>query len=144
MPIDYSKYPPNWKKEIVPRILERAGHQCEKCGLANYQEVWSIPLRVCEEGKYKIRRFWITSEGDYIRMKPFSLGGDIKKVRVVLTIAHLDHDETNHDVEDERLKAWCQSCHLNYDAKEKMRRIMLKGAAEESQLALIGANSLAP
>lgn len=23
MPIDYSKYPPNWKTEIVPRILNR-------------------------------------------------------------------------------------------------------------------------
>lgn len=25
MPIDYSKYPPNWKTEIVPAVLERAG-----------------------------------------------------------------------------------------------------------------------
>jgi hypothetical protein len=45
---------------------------------------------------------------------------------VVLTIAHLDHDELNHEVKDERLKALCQHCHLNYDAKEKYRRVLEK------------------
>lgn len=45
-----------------------------------------------------------------------------KRVKVVLTIAHLDHDETNHNVSDDRLKAMCQLCHLRYDAKEKLSR----------------------
>ena len=36
--------------------------------------------------------------------------------RVVLTTAHLDHDEL--DTQDiSRLRAWCQRCHLTYDAK---------------------------
>lgn len=35
--------------------------------------------------------------------------------RVVLTIAHLDHDPDNWDVQDDRLMAMCQKCHLNYD-----------------------------
>lgn len=35
--------------------------------------------------------------------------------KVVLTIAHLDHDKHNCEVKDERLKALCQACHLNYD-----------------------------
>lgn len=38
-----------------------------------------------------------------------------KKTKVVLTIAHLDHDKLNHNVKDERLKALCQKCHLGYD-----------------------------
>jgi 5-methylcytosine-specific restriction endonuclease McrA len=37
MPCDYSKYPANWLTEIRPRILERAGNRCEKCGAANYE-----------------------------------------------------------------------------------------------------------
>ena len=45
-----------------------------------------------------------------------------KKVKVILTIAHLDHDEENHNVSMDRLKALCQLCHLRYDAKEKYRR----------------------
>ena len=34
---------------------------------------------------------------------------------IVLTIAHLDHDKENFHVKDERLRAWCQRCHLMYD-----------------------------
>lgn len=43
-------------------------------------------------------------------------------VKVVLTIAHLDHDENNWDVPYDRLRALCQRCHLRYDAPEKKRR----------------------
>lgn len=83
MPIDYSKYPPDWQERRA-RILERAGNCCEQCGIRNY-----------------------------------SFRGATK---IVLTIAHLDHDETNWEVLDERLSALCQRCHLQYDAKEKARR----------------------
>lgn len=38
-----------------------------------------------------------------------------KFTRIVLTIAHLDHDKLNHDVQDDRLAALCQKCHLGYD-----------------------------
>ncbi len=34
---------------------------------------------------------------------------------VILTIAHLDHDHANETVKDDRLRAWCQRCHLRYD-----------------------------
>lgn len=34
--------------------------------------------------------------------------------RVVLTIAHLDHDPANSDPCN--LRAWCQRCHNTYDA----------------------------
>ena len=46
----------------------------------------------------------------------------LKIIKIVLTIAHLDHDETNWDVKDERLAALCQRCHLRYDKNEKTRR----------------------
>lgn len=35
--------------------------------------------------------------------------------KVVLTIAHLDHDKSNFEITDDRLKALCQKCHLAYD-----------------------------
>ena len=35
--------------------------------------------------------------------------------KVVLTIGHLDH--TPEHCEMDNLKAWCQRCHLTYDAK---------------------------
>ncbi len=50
----------------------------------------------------------------------------MKIIKVILTIAHLDHDETNWNVKDDRLKAMCQKCHLQYDTEEKYRRIINK------------------
>jgi 5-methylcytosine-specific restriction endonuclease McrA len=35
--------------------------------------------------------------------------------KVVLTIAHLDHDTNNSDPAN--LRAWCQRCHLTYDGR---------------------------
>lgn len=35
--------------------------------------------------------------------------------KVVLTIAHLNH--TPEDCDHANLRAWCQRCHLKYDAK---------------------------
>ena len=109
MPIDYKKYPPNWKTEIRPRILKRAANCCERCGVENYKIVSSF--------KQKGRTIW----------RPLNLGEWYenempKQVKVVLTVAHLDHDETNHAVKDDRLAAMCQLCHLNYDRAEKSKR----------------------
>lgn len=109
MPINYSKYPKNWRTEIRPRILARAKNRCEECGLENYSQVHSFK----ENGETVWR--WL----DYGR---WMMKGSPKSVRVVLTVAHLDHDEGNPDVQDDRLKALCQLHHLRYDAKEKARR----------------------
>ena len=39
--------------------------------------------------------------------------------RVVLTIAHMDHNPSNNDLSN--LKAWCQRCHNAYDAPMRAR-----------------------
>lgn len=46
--------------------------------------------------------------------------------RVVLTIAHLDHDPASAD--PERLRAWCQKCHNSYDAPTRAARRAAKRA----------------
>ena len=38
---------------------------------------------------------------------------------VVLTVAHLDHDATCSNPDN--LRAWCQRCHLTYDAQHHAR-----------------------
>lgn len=112
MPVDYSKYPPNWKTEIRPRIMKRANNTCEHegCDFKHKESVWS--------GVIGGRREWYRDFFDIQRQ----FGKQIKKVRVILTIAHLDHDEGNPDVKDDRLRAYCQLHHLRYDAQEKRRR----------------------
>jgi len=124
MPIDYSKYPPNWLTEIRPRIMDRAENKCEECGLEHGSIVWAIKLNVKDDfGRYKLKSLWFTRKQCAERE---SANREVKEVKVCLTIAHLDHDEENHEVSDVRLKALCQICHLRYDAKEKYRRSLIK------------------
>lgn len=125
MPIDYKNYPKDWK-ERRERILKRATNPmdkvpcCEMCGLANGQHVMSV------KDKNTGKRIWLECLGDAFRVAGVNqLQGNshlIKRVKVVLTIAHLDHDEDNEFVTDDRLMAMCQYCHLNYDKSEKKRR----------------------
>lgn len=132
MPIDYSKYPPNWKKEIVPSILERAGHSCETCGLPNHTFVWAIKLWVKgDKGRYSLRSIWFRNEDDARREATMYT---VRKVKVVLTISHTDHDEKNHEIKLDRLKALCQICHLRYDAVEKYRREKEKWSRQSPRL----------
>lgn len=122
MPIDYKKYPPNWLKEIRPRIMARANDKCEVCGLEHKQVVYAIKLKINDNGNYKLKTIWFRVKEDAERE---DLLNNLKEVKVILTIAHLDHDELNHDVKDERLMAMCQICHLRYDAKDKYRRSLV-------------------
>lgn len=124
MPIDYSRYPSNWKTEIVPAVLNRANNRCESCDVKNKQKLFAVRLYVKEDGRYKLRSLWMHEYSDAARIE--SDPNFIRKIKVVLTVAHLDHDETNHSVQLTRLKALCQMCHLRYDAKEKYRRSLLK------------------
>lgn len=97
MPIDYGDYPANWRK-IRNRILERANGKCEWCGLENGMVGW-------REGEKFVP--WSSSTPRGARQKP---------IRIVLTIAHLDHNIGRND--DANLAALCQRCHLRHDAKQ--------------------------
>lgn len=122
MPIDYKRYPANWKSYIVPTVLARAKDCCEQCGLKNKQTVWRVHMNVKDiDGRYKQRSIWFRVFADAARESDYNTAY-MKPVKVVLTIAHLDHDETNESVQLDRLKAMCQVCHLRYDAEEKYRR----------------------
>jgi len=131
MPIDYTKYPANWLKEIRPRIMARANNMCESegCDYVHLEEVWAVKYKGKTSGWF---RSFEEAEAMPKSIEAKKINGKLqqvpnpKKVKVILTIAHLDHDETNHEVQDERLKALCQLCHLRYDAKEKYRRSLIK------------------
>lgn len=96
--MDYSLYPPNWQ-DIRQRILERAGHQCENCGIPD--RVHAVYL--ADDG------YDLFEEADAEHARFYGL----KVVRIVLTVAHADQDRQNNA--DENLFAWCQRCHFAYD-----------------------------
>jgi 5-methylcytosine-specific restriction endonuclease McrA len=105
-PENKSRYPANWK-EIRENILERANHKCEgvSCGLKNH----SFVLRCNKSDAF------ISEDANPEYVANFKLMfADHRRVKVVLTIAHLDHTPENCDPAN--LKAWCQKCHNEYDA----------------------------
>ena len=127
MPIDYKKYPENWKTEIRPAILERAKNCCEFCKVPNHKFIirgtWGGS--VCYQNDDGIIFNADTSEKigeDYVgEVHPTN-----KFIKVVLTIAHLDHDVNNNN--HLNLKALCQRCHNRYDAVyRKVNRKRNKG-----------------
>lgn len=115
MPINYKEYPTNWK-ELVKQVLERAGQvffddgtimieaKCECCGVENHSLIHRY-------GKGKDDwEYW--PEG--MMSEAYDVDGK-KCTKIVLTTAHLDHDKHNHEITIDRLRAWCQKCHLQYD-----------------------------
>ena len=136
MPVDYKRYPSNWKSEIRPRILARAQNRCEKCGVQNHIEIvrstenpeWYIVFDPDELG------YLDPWNGEPIRLSEIPDGCEhLKHVKVVLTIAHMDHDVGNNA--DDNLKALCQRCHLVHDAKhhaKNARETRRKKRADEA------------
>lgn len=134
MPIDYSEYPANWKTEIRPAVLARANHKCEDCGIANHAVIKRFKGGYVTPG---------TQEWDMInssiRYGGHSLATALKKhgfTRIVLTIAHLDHDKSNENVKLERLKALCQKCHLGYDMQHHVANRKYGLKHKENNLAI--------
>ena len=135
MPCDYSKYPPNWKTEIVPAIRKRSGGKCEVCGVDNYSVgYWE------NNGFYSLSTpphevVWMNEKSQYKQAREIQKHinewcDNPEAIVIVLTVAHLDHDEENHNVKLDRLKDMCQRCHNRYDRKhrnETRKKKKLKG-----------------
>ena len=103
MPIDYKKYPKDWKK-IRARILERERHSCKECGAKNYD----IGYR---DNRGNWNQIECSHQGDAEAEWAKSVG--YKIIKIVLTIAHLNHDISDNS--DENLAALCQLHHLRHD-----------------------------
>ena len=98
MPVDYRKYPADWKA-ISRSIRDRSGGRCECMGECGLHRDHPGPRRCVEVN-----------------------GGPAKwaKGKVVLTVAHLNADGgvcdcAEHCGNPAHLKAMCQRCHIRYD-----------------------------
>ena len=136
MPIresERSRYPADWP-EISRHVRERAGQQCEFCGVANYS------LGAWLSGRWHKAEPKGTGPRDDPRqgeMFPCRHGDSVVLTRVrriVLTVAHLDHQPEN--CADENLKALCQRCHLRYDASHHAKNAAITRREKSDQLQL--------
>lgn len=100
-PENRGRYPGNWKN-IRQIILARAGDRCEFCDLPN--RTW----------KNKITG---ATTQDIGLVEAWRLDGH-RAVRIVLTIAHLDHMPEHNDPAN--LRALCQRCHNRHDQSHRI------------------------
>lgn len=119
MPIDYKKYPPNWKSEIRPRILARAGNKCELCGAENGSFGYRSKSGQWYDAIDILEVLEKTGQDPFGDDEPLAHCFDkrdnpTKPTKIVLTVAHW-HDPDPMNCSDENLKAACQYCHLNHD-----------------------------
>lgn len=125
------RYPAAWAS-IRAGILQRAQDACEctgqcgddhdgRCSAPNHADIWR---------ETDAPAFWKPAEdvGSRYPYEPFVNSGP---TRVVLTIAHVDHDEQHNDPAN--LLALCQRCHFRLDAADNLARRRERRAAEGGQ-----------
>lgn len=94
MPMDRSKYPPDW--EVISKRIrfERAGNRCEWCDAENYKP-------------HPITFSWVVLTVAHLGIpKPDGSPGS---------------KEDRMDCREENLAALCQRCHLNFDRPDNLR-----------------------
>lgn len=129
------------------RILARARHRCEACGVPNrtrvarasgwwvipteefFREMWMEKLYGVQEGKeIPPPLYWTDPHGKTVSRPagfPYSICRD---VQIVIAVTHLNN--TSGDDRDENLMARCQWCHLTSDERfHKLTRSIRKDAA---------------
>jgi hypothetical protein len=110
-PENRHRYPPEWP-EIRAAILARAANCCEACRVPN--GVTILRGVGVDRGTYQLPDTVVRNaeNGGLVCLRPFSFTG--YPVRIVLTVAHLDHIPEH--IDPSNLRAWCQLHHLRYDA----------------------------
>jgi 5-methylcytosine-specific restriction endonuclease McrA len=126
------RYPADWKA-IRAGVLMRANNRCERC-LAPNREVIA---RHVDGTSYMLQRgdVFDADDGRHLGVARGSEYDAQRFVKVVLTVAHLDHDERHNNPNN--LRALCQRCHLRHDARDNARR--RRAARTPGQLSLPGA-----
>lgn len=114
-PENYHLYPGGspWSKEwgeLRERILDRDEHRCKFCRAPNHELVFRDP-----DGRWEIAS---------------DLGEIGDAVKIVLTIAHLDHDPSHNG--DANLAALCQRCHNRHDAPHRRANAARTRAAKRA------------
>ncbi len=113
-PENKGRYPANWK-QIRAEILMRASCCCEQCKAPNRRMIargvgHDVGTYITEDGEV-----YDDANGAHRGLARLSEYEYDRWIEVVLTIAHLDHTPENCDPDN--LRAWCQRCHLAYDAE---------------------------
>ena len=112
-----TRSPKSWPR-IRAEIRARAGERCEctgQCGDAHDGGQCNAPNGAMIDRDRETSARWRVHHHNGV-----CAGERCGATKVVLTVAHLDHDEQNNDVAN--LCAMCQRCHLRLDAADNAAR----------------------
>jgi len=115
-PENKTRYPDNWDAISKDIRFNRAQNRCEVCGVKN-----GLIIKRLQGNRYRTPSMveWDMIHSR-IRHANSNMTESIKHhgfTKVVLTVAHLDHQPENCDYSN--LKAMCQKCHNNYDKEHR-------------------------
>lgn len=124
------RYPKDWKA-IRASIMARAGDTCEctgQCGDAHEDGRCAAPHLAIVKRRERTPAVWWLHDGCTL-----CAAGDptCRPVKIILTVAHVDHDEQNNDPRN--LLALCQRCHLVMDGANNVARKRERRAVEGGQ-----------
>jgi hypothetical protein len=116
-PENKARYPADWGA-IAEAVKAEAGWRCEQCGVAHGEVIW----RGTDAGRPVFRR---PEDPEFCESLDAATGAAVpgtchdtfegrKPVRIIATVAHLDHQPEN--IERGNLRCLCQRCHLAYDS----------------------------
>ena len=110
-------YASDWRLISDAIRFDRAGGRCEACGRPHRRLICALA-----DGRWfdPQRQIWRDGRGE---LAPEPRPGDaasMRRVRVVIATAHLDHDPANRDPAN--LRALCQRCHLRHDLAAHLRQ----------------------
>lgn len=114
MPIDYSEYHPKWSLISWLIRYRRANSRCEHCDILNGSVIKRTKAGFVTPGAqdwdmiHSRIKYSQTTMTESLKFHGFT--------KIVLTVAHLDHDKTNNRFWN--LAALCQKCHLKHDSKQ--------------------------
>jgi len=128
-PENRGRYPADWP-EIRERILARAGRRCEWPGCG----AWHRALGYWRGERFVYLPRALREAGVDRPCTIAAVDGPLKIIRIILTIAHLDHQPENCDPAN--LRAWCQRHHLAYDAEHHARTAYATRLARANTLPL--------
>ncbi|MCK5772022.1 hypothetical protein [Algiphilus sp.] len=118
-----ARYPADWP-QIRERILARANHCCERCGVPNHV----------------YRRDDDTLTSDPLLADSWELVDGHQVARIVLTIAHLD-DPDPANCDDDNLAALCQRCHNRLDGPMRAQHAYMTRRAGKAVGDLFGGDA---
>lgn len=146
-PENRDRYPADWPA-ISMAVRQAANNKCEFCGVQNHQLGGRTPTGLwlpaqptgTNCGRTPSGLDW-PREGEYGWCSLIHPDGSettmhLRIVRIVLTVAHLDHQPEN--CARENLKALCQRCHNRYDLPHRRAGILERARAALGMKDLFG------